>query len=92
VFDLRVRLIKKLAAVLNDFDLTDRSVGEVFDCPQRAGRMLVLEGWAEAVSGAPPSRPAIATPEDGSLENAQLSQSIWQLIDLHREGKKDKLA
>ena len=89
---MRIRLIKRLAEVLNDVDLTDRYVGEIFDCPQRDGRMLVLEGWAEVVNGAPLSRPVEAAPENGSLENAQLSQSIWQLIDLYRDGKKDKLA
>jgi hypothetical protein len=89
---LRIRLTKKLAEVINDVDLTHRYVGEVFDCPQRDGRMLLLEGWAEIVNGAPLSRPVVATPESGSLENAQLSQSIWYLIDLYREGKKDKLA
>jgi hypothetical protein len=91
VCGLRIRLIKKLAEVLNDVDLTHRNVGDIFDCPQRDGRLLVLEGWAEVVNGVPLS-PVVAAPENGSLENAQLSQSIWQLIDLHREGKKDKLA
>jgi hypothetical protein len=92
VFSLRIRLLKKLAEVINDVDLSYRSVGEIFDCSPRDGRLLVLEGWAEVVSGAALSRPLIAEHEDASLENAQLSQSIWQLIDLHREGKKDKLA
>lgn len=89
---LRVRLIKKLAEVINDVDLSHRYVGEVFDCPLRDGRLLVLEGWAEIVNGEPLSRPLVATPENGSLENVQLGQSIWHLIDHYREGKKDKLA
>jgi hypothetical protein len=88
---LRIRLLKKFAEVINDFDLTDRTVGEVFDCSRREGRMLVLEGWAELVDevlGEPPD----PSPATETLENAQLSQSIWMFIDSHREGKKDKLA
>ena len=93
---LRIRLLKKLAEVINDVDLTERRVGQIFDCPDREGRMLILEGWAESVGAAPanvrdPSSSDHAS-DHASFENAQLSQSVWQLIDLHREGKKDKLA
>jgi hypothetical protein len=89
---LRIRLVKKLAEVLNDVDLTDRTAGQIFDCPERDGRMLILEGWAESVGATPIHLPDLSPSDDGSFENAQLSQSVWQLIDIHREGKKDKLA
>jgi hypothetical protein len=88
---LRIRLVKKLAEVLNDVDLTDRTVGEVFSCPPRDAKMLRLEGWAVLVDG-PSDLPDLSRSDHASLENAQLSQSIWHLIDMHREGKKDKLA
>jgi hypothetical protein len=89
---LRIRLVKKLAEVLNDVDLTDRTVGQIFDCPEHEGRMLILEGWAESVGAAPADLRELSASDNGSFENAQLSQSVWQLIDDHREGKKDKLA
>ncbi len=88
---MRIRLLKKLAEVINDFDLTHREVGEIFDCSQREGRMLVLEGWAEFLDEASADLPG-RSPGSETFENAQLSQSIWMFIDSHREGKKDKLA
>ena len=89
---MRIRLVKKLAEVLNDVDLTDRTVGQVFDCPEHDARMLLLEGWAESVGATRVDSPDLSTTGNGSFENAQVSQSVWQVIEVHREGKKDKLA
>ena len=44
---LRVRLIRKLASVINGVDLTPYRVGDVIELPQKIAEMLILEGWAE---------------------------------------------
>jgi hypothetical protein len=46
----RVRLIKKLAPVLNGFDLTKVKVGDVILVPDAVAAMLIREGWAERVT------------------------------------------
>ena len=46
---MHIRLIKKYARVLNGVDLTHYRVGDAFSCHDPIGRMLILEGWAEAV-------------------------------------------
>ena len=53
--------------------------------------MLILEGWAESAGAAPADLHELPASDNGAFENAQLSQSVWQVIDVHREGKKDKL-
>ena len=47
---MRVRLIKKLAQMIDGVDLRDRSVGDVFSLKTRDGKLLIAEQWA--VSGA----------------------------------------
>ena len=79
---MRVRLTKKLADFINGIDLTYRHVGEIFACPEFEARLLVLEGWAE------PTSDDLELP----LENAEQSGYISQLIEDHRDGKKDRLA
>ena len=81
---LRVRLTKKLALCLNGVDLTDKVVGEIFDVEELEARLLVLEGWAELVE-APPA-------DMSCLANEQPNAPFWQVVDRHRNGKKDKLA
>ncbi len=44
---IRIRLIKKLAAVLNGLDLSALCVGDVIELPDSAARMMIAEGWAE---------------------------------------------
>jgi hypothetical protein len=61
---LRIRLVKKLAAFLNGIDLSERQVGDVFDCDTRVGRMLIRERWAFLVES--PSRPT-PSPDIGIL-------------------------
>ena len=86
---MRVRLVKKFAIVLNGVDLSRRKVGDVFNCPDRVGRMLVLEGWAEVIEQGKPFALAPA-PSSRELDNEEVSQTVWQIIDLHRDGRKDK--
>ena len=64
----------------------------MFDCQPRDAQMLLLEGWAVLVDRSSRDLPELSPPQNGSLENTQLSQSVWQLIDMHRDGKKNKLA
>ena len=84
---LRVRLTKKLALFLNGIDLTAREVGEIFECPDPAARMLVLEDWAEFVD--PPPAPLESNHAMFVFEEPNLP--FWIVIDSHRNGKKDKL-
>jgi len=46
----RVRIIKKLAPVLNGIDLSKISVGDIILLPEAAASMLIREGWAELVT------------------------------------------
>jgi hypothetical protein len=43
---VRVRLIRKLAALIDGVDLSRHSVGEVIELPQREAQLLIAEGWA----------------------------------------------
>lgn len=43
----RVRLIKKLAPVLNGIDLSHIEVGDLVVVPEAVAAMLIREGWAE---------------------------------------------
>jgi hypothetical protein len=47
---VRVRLTKKLAAMLNGVDVSSLNVGDMIELPDSAARMLVAEQWAESVS------------------------------------------
>lgn len=53
----RVRLIRKLAPVLNGIDLSKFNVGDVIAIPEAIAMMLIREGWAEHLP---------ATPRDGA--------------------------
>jgi hypothetical protein len=46
---MRVKLIRKLADILNGIDLTKVCVGDVVDLKTRHAVLLVAEGWAEPV-------------------------------------------
>ena len=43
---MAVRLIKKLAEVIDDIDLSQVKIGDVLTLPSREGRLLIAEGWA----------------------------------------------
>lgn len=45
-----VRLTRKLAESVDGVDLGDRRVGDVFEVPEDAARLLVAEGWAVSES------------------------------------------
>lgn len=42
----RVRLIRKLAHVLNGFDLSGVNVGQILSVSEPEAAMLIAEGWA----------------------------------------------
>jgi hypothetical protein len=46
----RVRLIRKLAPILNGVDLSQVKVGDVIQVPEAIAAMLIREGWAELVT------------------------------------------
>ena len=52
----RVRIIRKLAPVLNGIDLSKVAVGDIVLLPEAAAVMLIREGWAELVSDRSGSR------------------------------------
>lgn len=43
---MKVRLTQKLAESIDGVDLRDRCVGDVFEVPEAAARLLLAEGWA----------------------------------------------
>jgi hypothetical protein len=45
----RVRLIRKLAAILNGVDLSHVRIGDVMTVPEATAAMLIREEWAELV-------------------------------------------
>jgi hypothetical protein len=44
---IRVRLTRKLASTLNGVDLSHLKVGDIFELPDAAARMMIAERWAE---------------------------------------------
>jgi len=46
----QIRLIRKYASVLDGFDLSRRTVGDVFHVNDDVADMLAREGWAEPVT------------------------------------------
>ena len=46
-----VRLVRKLAPMLNGVDLSKVEVGDVIVVPEAVAAMLIREGWAEPVRG-----------------------------------------
>jgi hypothetical protein len=47
---IRIRLSRKLAAVLNGIDVSSLSVGDVLELPDSAARMMIAERWAEPLT------------------------------------------
>ena len=76
---VRVKLVKKLALVLDGIDLTPYSVGEEFACSYADGNLLVREGWAESVND-----------NGADLDVEPPSESIMAIIDRLREGLKER--
>jgi hypothetical protein len=46
----QIRLIRKYSSVLNGFDLTYASVGDILLVTEEVAAMLAREGWAERVT------------------------------------------
>jgi hypothetical protein len=49
-----IRLTQRLAQCIDGVDLSNRSVNEVFDLPQREAELLIAEGWALREDSAQP--------------------------------------
>ena len=60
---LKVRLVRKLALLIDDIDLSKRQVGDVLNLPTHEARLLIAEGWAERVDD-PRRSQAADTPRD----------------------------
>jgi hypothetical protein len=48
-FVVRIRLTRKLAAVVNGVDLSSRKVGDIIELSDSLARMMIAERWAEPV-------------------------------------------
>jgi hypothetical protein len=77
---VRVKLVKKLALVLDGIDLSPYDVGDEFACSQEEGYLLVLEGWAQHVD----EEDALGIVYDPP------SESVMAIIDRLREGLKER--
>jgi hypothetical protein len=65
---VRVKLVRKLAQVIDGVDLSGRSVGETFQVAPQDARLLMAERWAipaEQRSRSTASPPNIAVPDPG---------------------------
>lgn len=61
---LRVRIIRKLAEVLDGVDVSQVQEGDCVDLPAWEARLLIAEGWAELVDPHP-----IDAPDDPDSSN-----------------------
>jgi hypothetical protein len=63
---MRIRLIRKPALRLNGVDVSEVSVGDIVDLPERSARLLLVEGWAEPAPGNPPAPTSESEPTGSS--------------------------
>ena len=63
--DVRVRLVRKFAEMIDGVDLSQRSAGQTFRIPIDDARLLIAEGWA--VSAEPQSRREETNPKERTL-------------------------
>ena len=68
---MKVRLTQRLAESIDRVDLVDRRVGDVFEVPDAAARLLLAEGWAVSVSA----------PQDVKRQVQQHSQTVGVVGD-----------
>jgi hypothetical protein len=54
---MRVRLTRRLANSIDGVNLSDRSVGDVFDVTRHDAELLIAEEWAVPVARGPTARP-----------------------------------
>ena len=66
-FVTRIRLTRKLAAVVNGVDLSSRKVGDVIELSDSLARMMIAERWAEPVDQAAVGQ---AAPQPNPLNNS----------------------
>ncbi len=73
-----IRLVRKFAASLNGFDLSQINIGDVLELPEPTATMLIAEGWAEPLRGIPKDH----IPERS--ESSRSSVSGKQKLSRHR--------
>ena len=49
---VRIRLLRKLALLMNGIDVSRLSVGDIMELPDSAAEMMIAEGWGERVDAA----------------------------------------
>jgi len=49
---VRIRLLRKLALLMNGIDVSRLSVGDIMELPDSAAEMMIAEGWGERVEEA----------------------------------------
>ena len=64
---VKIRLTHKFADVIDDIDLSGRHVGDIIDVPQRQGRILIAEGWAEGTFARGPHPVVLVVEDDAQL-------------------------
>jgi hypothetical protein len=52
-----IRLIRKLASIINGIDLSTFQVGDIIRVSESTAAMLIREGWAEPIAEATPPEP-----------------------------------
>jgi hypothetical protein len=68
---VKVQLTRKLALVLNGIDVSAIQVGDTFELPDSAGRMLIAEGWAASCDADRTTpQPKHSTATDGAAASA----------------------
>jgi hypothetical protein len=65
---LRIRLIRKIADIIDGIDLSRRKAGEIVEVSARDAAVLFAEGWAEA---APARRRSNANTQPASNDAAR---------------------
>jgi hypothetical protein len=72
---MQVRLLRKLANVIDGVDLTCHEVGESFDLPAAEARLLIAEGWAE-LHQAQPQQGDFSRPDEVSGDTAVRGEMV----------------
>jgi len=57
---VRVRLTRKLAAVINGLDVSSIAIGDVVELAPSSAAMLIAEGWAELADERTPTWPQVS--------------------------------
>ena len=73
---VQVKLIRKLAEIIDDVDTSDREVGDTFRIPEDKARLLVAERWADIVEPKRRGRPSDGNALDDDSRRSYLRQSL----------------